>query len=160
MPAGAADQCTNGCMCDLMAGPHQNACLHGDDSRGMQGPWTDLWAAVHAAACTAPCACVGRRCMCMPRPLPALCRHMRVWLIEVNSSPSLAMDTPLDRAVKPRVVADVLRLLSPLAFDRAALAEVLRARQAGRAGALQNACMHAGTVWMGPLLLAPLLVLR
>jgi hypothetical protein len=52
----------------------------------------------------------------------------QVWLLEVNSSPSLGLDTPLDVAVKPRLLADVLRLLAPLPFDRAALAGVLRAR--------------------------------
>ncbi|KXZ49179.1 hypothetical protein GPECTOR_22g769 [Gonium pectorale] len=48
--------------------------------------------------------------------------QLKVWLLEVNSSPSMGLDTPLDRAVKPRLIADVLELLAPLPFDRQALA--------------------------------------
>ncbi|GLC36927.1 hypothetical protein PLESTM_000519300 [Pleodorina starrii] len=64
--------------------------------------------------------------------------ELKVWLLEVNSSPSMGLDTPLDQAVKPRLIADVLELLAPLPFDRAALAGVLRARtntsRSGRRG--------------------------
>jgi hypothetical protein len=56
----------------------------------------------------------------------------RVWLLEVNSSPSLSLHTPLDRAMKPRLVADAISLLDPLPFDRAALLEVLATRAAAR----------------------------
>ncbi|GLI62135.1 hypothetical protein VaNZ11_004698, partial [Volvox africanus] len=64
--------------------------------------------------------------------------ELKVWLLEVNSSPSMGLDTPLDRAIKPRLIADVLELLAPLPFDRTALASVLRARtntsRSGRRG--------------------------
>ncbi|EFJ49768.1 tubulin tyrosine ligase, partial [Volvox carteri f. nagariensis] len=54
--------------------------------------------------------------------------ELKVWLLEVNSSPSMGLDTPLDRAIKPRLIADVLELLAPLPFDRGALCSALRAR--------------------------------
>jgi hypothetical protein len=51
-----------------------------------------------------------------------------VWIIEVNSSPSLGLDTPLDRDIKPRVIRGLLQLLDPLPFDREALLTVLEQR--------------------------------
>jgi hypothetical protein len=56
---------------------------------------------------------------------------LKPWLIEVNSSPSLETDHPVDDAIKTRLVRDVATLLDPPAFDRAALAAVLRRRAAG-----------------------------
>eukprot|EP00798_Chlamydomonas_sp_ICE-L_P012583 gene12583-15807_t len=53
---------------------------------------------------------------------------LKVWLIEVNSSPSLSIDTPLDRVIKPRVVRDLVKLVDPLAFHREGLLEVLDKR--------------------------------
>lgn len=53
---------------------------------------------------------------------------LKVWMLEVNPSPSMSLDTPLDRIVKPRLVADTLALVDPLPFDRARLAEELAAR--------------------------------
>lgn len=75
----------------------------------------------------------------------------QAWLLEVNSSPSMGLDTPLDRAIKPRLVADAVALLDPLPFDRAALAEVLRARttggsRAGRRGPGAGSGLMSGTV--------------
>lgn len=46
---------------------------------------------------------------------------LKPWLIEVNSSPSLARENELDHQVKNQVVADTLRLNAPPPFDRAAL---------------------------------------
>lgn len=52
----------------------------------------------------------------------------KVWVLEVNASPSMSLDTPLDRLVKPRVVKDTIQLLDPLPFDREALASCLQSR--------------------------------
>lgn len=56
------------------------------------------------------------------------CSSLKAWVIEVNSSPSLSMDTPLDRQVKPRVIRGLLQILDPLPFDREALLSVLEQR--------------------------------
>jgi hypothetical protein len=61
---------------------------------------------------------------------------LRPWLIEVNSSPSLETDHPVDDAIKVRLVRDIAALLDPTPFDRAQLAAALRRRCGrGRAGA-------------------------
>ncbi|MEW5301029.1 MAG: hypothetical protein WDW36_003912 [Sanguina aurantia] len=72
---------------------------------------------------------------------------MQAWLIEVNSLPSLSLDTPLDREIKAVVVRDVIRLVDPLPFDRAALLDVLQTRTCGR-GRLgrRNGGVMSGTV--------------
>lgn len=79
---------------------------------------------------------------------------LKVWIIEVNSSPSLSLDTPLDRVVKPAMMRDLLRLVDPLAFDREALAEALSARTsskgewvAGRGGGVHGSCLVAPVDW-------------
>lgn len=43
---------------------------------------------------------------------------LNCWLIEVNSSPSMAQEYVLDEQVKQPVVADTLRIVDPPAFDR------------------------------------------
>jgi tubulin polyglutamylase TTLL5 len=48
------------------------------------------------------------------------------WLIEVNASPALARDNPLDCVVKEALLADTLRLVAPPHFDRAVWAEMVR----------------------------------
>lgn len=53
---------------------------------------------------------------------------MRCWLIEVNSSPSLARDTILDDMVKSKLIDDIIDLVDPLDFDRKRLFEVLERR--------------------------------
>ncbi|KAL6749797.1 tubulin-tyrosine ligase family-domain-containing protein [Haematococcus lacustris] len=55
-----------------------------------------------------------------------------VWLLEVNSSPSLSLGTPLDRTLKPKMVRDAIAIVDPLSFDRDALAEVLSRRTSTR----------------------------
>lgn len=50
---------------------------------------------------------------------------LRAWLIEVNSSPSMACDNPLDSRIKGSMVADTLKLVNPLRYDRDALSSVL-----------------------------------
>lgn len=56
---------------------------------------------------------------------------LKAWIIEVNSSPSLSLDTPLDRLIKPAVIRGLLHLLDPLPFDREALLEALDHRVQG-----------------------------
>jgi len=58
--------------------------------------------------------------------------HGCVWVLEVNSSPSFSLDTPLDRSIKPRMIRDAVAIVDPLPFDRAALQEVLAARTANK----------------------------
>ena len=74
--------------------------------------------------------------------------QLKPWLIEVNSSPSLETDHPVDEAIKTRLVRDVAALLDPPAFDRAALAAVLRRRAAGGRAAPRGS---DGTMGMGTL---------
>ena len=60
--------------------------------------------------------------------------QLKPWLIEVNASPSLARDHPLDRTVKDALVADTLALVSPPYFDRSVYREMLRWRAAEKGG--------------------------
>jgi len=53
---------------------------------------------------------------------------LKPWLIEVNASPSMNLETPIDKEVKPRMVADALTIVDPLPFDRAYLARLLEYR--------------------------------
>ncbi|GLE07071.1 hypothetical protein PINS_up016940 [Pythium insidiosum] len=53
---------------------------------------------------------------------------LRPWLIEINSSPSMARENALDFQVKDALMLDTLKLVRPLRFDRAQLADVLRRR--------------------------------
>lgn len=45
-------------------------------------------------------------------------RQLRPWLLEVNLSPSLAVDSPLDLLVKSTLVADAFNLIGVRAFNR------------------------------------------
>ena len=53
---------------------------------------------------------------------------LKCWLLEINSSPSLARDTLLDDMVKQRLIDEVIDLVSPVDFDRRRLFEVLERR--------------------------------
>ena len=53
---------------------------------------------------------------------------LRCWLIEVNSSPSLARETLLDDMVKSKLIDDIVDLLDVVDFDRKRLFEVLERR--------------------------------
>jgi len=53
---------------------------------------------------------------------------LRAWLLEINSSPSLACDTLLDDMIKQRLIDDTIDLVNPLDFDRKRLIEVLERR--------------------------------
>ena len=52
----------------------------------------------------------------------------KVWLLEINSSPSLARDTLLDDIIKQKLIDDTIKLLDPVDFDRKRLFEVLERR--------------------------------
>jgi len=43
------------------------------------------------------------------------------WLIEVNSSPSLATDAPLDKKIKYALVADMFNMIGACTYSRAAV---------------------------------------
>jgi hypothetical protein len=66
----------------------------------------------------------------------------RVWLLEVNSSPSMELDTPLDRLLKPQLIRDVVRVVQPCGMARAALQGALE----GRAGSGSRRRMASGRV--------------
>jgi tubulin polyglutamylase TTLL5 len=55
-------------------------------------------------------------------------QDLKCWLIEVNSSPSLARDTVLDDVVKSKLIDDIIDMMDPLDFDRKRLFEVLERR--------------------------------
>lgn len=52
----------------------------------------------------------------------------KVWLLEINSSPSLARDTVLDDMIKQKMIDETIKLLDPVDFDRKRLFEVLERR--------------------------------
>ena len=52
--------------------------------------------------------------------------ELKPWLIEVNSSPSLARDNALDHEIKNALLRDVLSVLDAPAVDRVAVKEVLQ----------------------------------
>ena len=54
----------------------------------------------------------------------------RPWLLEVNASPSMARDTPLDKRVKESLIRDTIRLVDPKPYDRSAVADVFDRRLA------------------------------
>jgi hypothetical protein len=52
----------------------------------------------------------------------------KLWLLEINSSPSLARDTRLDDMIKQKLIDDTISLLDVVDFDRKRLFEVLERR--------------------------------
>ncbi len=52
-------------------------------------------------------------------------QNLKCWLIECNSSPSLARETVLDELVKQTLVDDIVDLVGIVPFDRKKLVEVL-----------------------------------
>jgi hypothetical protein len=84
---------------------------------------------------------------------------LRPWLIEVNSSPSMATDSPMDEAVKSALVRDTLAVLDPLPYDHAALelAVETRLRNAGAAakGGPTAPSAASGLSRIGPGAMAP-----
>merc|ERR1719162_857158 len=53
---------------------------------------------------------------------------MKIWLIEVNASPSMGQEHLLDEQVKQPLICDTIDLIEPVEFDRKALSEVLHRR--------------------------------
>lgn len=45
---------------------------------------------------------------------------LKPWLIEVNLSPSLAVESPIDITIKSNLVADILNMVGVKRFDRKA----------------------------------------
>ena len=54
--------------------------------------------------------------------------NYRPWLIEINSSPSMARENKLDFDIKDALLYDTIRLVSPMHFDRTALVDILKRR--------------------------------
>jgi len=44
--------------------------------------------------------------------------NLKPWLLEVNLSPSLATDSPLDHHIKSNLIADLMNIIGIRAFDR------------------------------------------
>mmetsp|Transcript_33418 Transcript_33418/g.76354 ORF Transcript_33418/g.76354 Transcript_33418/m.76354 type:complete len:1177 (+) Transcript_33418:33-3563(+) len=59
---------------------------------------------------------------------------LRVWLIEVNASPSMGQEHLLDEQVKQPLISDTIDLISPMSFDRRKLAHVLHRRVEKKGG--------------------------
>ncbi len=55
--------------------------------------------------------------------------NFKPWLLEVNSSPSLSSDTPLDRTIKEKVIGDALRIAGVSSADRVNLKMKQQARE-------------------------------
>ena len=54
---------------------------------------------------------------------------LKPWLLEVNLSPSLAADTPLDLQIKTRMLSDLLTLVNIVPYDREAHRQELERRE-------------------------------
>jgi tubulin polyglutamylase TTLL5 len=55
--------------------------------------------------------------------------NLRPWLIEVNGSPSLSVDSAMDLAIKTQMIADTIALVKPLPMDRERLVSMLEKYQ-------------------------------
>lgn len=68
--------------------------------------------------------------------------NLKAWLIEINSSPSLARDNVLDDMVKQTLIDDTLDLINPLPFNRKKMIKVLERRvgelQKGNVGSVSQ----------------------
>eukprot|EP00927_Polykrikos_kofoidii_P054140 TRINITY_DN48615_c0_g1_i1.p1 TRINITY_DN48615_c0_g1~~TRINITY_DN48615_c0_g1_i1.p1 ORF type:complete len:1481 (-),score=248.89 TRINITY_DN48615_c0_g1_i1:227-4669(-) len=60
---------------------------------------------------------------------------LRIWLIEVNASPSMGQEHLLDEQVKQPLISDTIDLVGPIEFDRRRFVEVLH-RRIERKGAM------------------------
>jgi tubulin polyglutamylase TTLL5 len=59
-------------------------------------------------------------------------RDLKCWLIEVNSSPSLSCDSPLDTRIKGALIRDTVALIDPVPIDQRALVDVCTRRLSHR----------------------------
>eukprot|EP01138_Halocafeteria_seosinensis_P001878 gb/GECG01001924.1/.p1 GENE.gb/GECG01001924.1/~~gb/GECG01001924.1/.p1 ORF type:complete len:1266 (+),score=203.80 gb/GECG01001924.1/:1-3798(+) len=55
-------------------------------------------------------------------------RNLKAWLIEINSSPSMGIYSPLDERVKTELIRDTISLVDPLGFNTSELLKVLKRR--------------------------------
>lgn len=76
-------------------------------------------------------------------------RSGKVWLLEVNASPSLATNTELDKEIKGDLLQDVINLVDPVPFDRVALKHVLSRRQQQRTGPARRSRRQGGGLLSG-----------
>lgn len=76
-------------------------------------------------------------------------RAGKVWLLEVNASPSLGTATPLDKEVKWELIRDVVNLVDPVPVDRVALKHVLSRRQQQRIGPARRSRRQGGGLLSG-----------
>jgi hypothetical protein len=56
---------------------------------------------------------------------------LRPWIMEVNSSPALNCDAPLDLKIKDSVVTDLLNLVGFMRYDRKKFAAALELKKHG-----------------------------
>lgn len=80
--------------------------------------------------------------------------NLKVWLIEVNSSPSMGQEHLLDEQVKQPLIGDTINLVDPVAFDRRRLADALHRRverkaASAAAGGRQQLDIDLHSVLMG-----------
>eukprot|EP00002_Diphylleia_rotans_P029676 TRINITY_DN6056_c0_g3_i1.p1 TRINITY_DN6056_c0_g3~~TRINITY_DN6056_c0_g3_i1.p1 ORF type:complete len:1173 (+),score=242.00 TRINITY_DN6056_c0_g3_i1:66-3584(+) len=54
--------------------------------------------------------------------------NLRPWLIEINASPSMSVDSELDMQIKDKMIEDTIRLVDPPFMDRVALHALLSKR--------------------------------
>lgn len=54
--------------------------------------------------------------------------HYKGWLIEINSSPSLARENYLDDLIKQQLLDDTIGLIKPMYFNKTNLVKVLKRR--------------------------------
>ena len=55
-------------------------------------------------------------------------QNMQTWLVEINSSPSLARENYLDDLIKQQLIDDTLELVNPIYFNKQELVKVLERR--------------------------------
>jgi tubulin polyglutamylase TTLL5 len=59
-------------------------------------------------------------------------QDLKCWLIEVNSSPSMSCDSPLDTRIKGALIRDTVALIDPAPIDQRALVDVCTRRLSHR----------------------------
>ena len=70
-------------------------------------------------------------------------QSLKCWLIEVNSSPSLGCDSPLDTRIKGSLIRDSIALVNPPAYDRRVLADICKLRMTHRKSVSSVSCRDA-----------------
>ena len=69
-------------------------------------------------------------------------QDLRPWLLEVNSSPSMARENKLDSRVKDAMIRDTITLLDVTPFDRTAVLKVFKRRMGSLAKSKFSASKH------------------